>query len=122
MIAIDDIDRCEASVIKDILISTKNFIGDQNCFFIVPCDDRTVVDVFTEPRQKVGYRDESLRKYFNVGLRIPPITSTDLIDFANQVARRMKIPDGVVQVAVLANCRDARKMKHFLNSFALSIR
>lgn len=119
VIAIDDIDRCEASVIKDILISTKNFIGDQNCFFIVPCDDRTVVDVFTEPRQKVGYRDESLRKYFNVGLRIPPITSTDLIDFANQVARRMKIPDGVVQVAVLANCRDARKMKHFLNSFAL---
>jgi hypothetical protein len=103
IIAIDDIDRCEASLIKDILISTKNFIGKENCFFIVPCDDRTVVEVFGDPKQKAGYRDESPKKYFNVGLRIPPITSTDLVDFANQVARRMKIPDGVVQVAVIAS-------------------
>ena len=119
VIAIDDIDRCEPKVVQDILISTKNFIGQENCFFVVPCDDRTIVEVFTEPNQKQGYKDESLRKYFNVGLRIPPITSTDLIDFANTMARKTGIPEGVVQVAVLANCRDARKMKHFLNSFAM---
>lgn len=119
VIAIDDIDRCEPKVVQDILISTKNFIGQENCFFVVPCDDRTIVEVFTEPNQKKGYKDESLRKYFNVGLRIPPITSTDLVDFANTMARKTGIPEGVVQVAVLANCRDARKMKHFLNSFAM---
>lgn len=119
VIAIDDIDRCEPKVVQDILISTKNFIGQENCFFVVPCDDRTIVEVFNEPNQKQGYKDESLRKYFNVGLRIPPITSTDLVDFANTMARKTGIPEGVVQVAVLANCRDARKMKHFLNSFAM---
>jgi hypothetical protein len=119
VIAIDDIDRCEPAVIKDILISAKNFIGHENCFFIVPCDDKTVVDIFTEPSQKEGYRDESLRKYFNVTLRIPPITSTDLVDFANTVARQTGIPDEIVQFAVLANCRDARKMKHFLNSLEM---
>ena len=119
VIAIDDIDRCEPKVVQDILISTKNFIGQENCFFVVPCDDRTIVEVFTEPNQKQGYKDESLRKYFNVGLRIPPITSTDLVDFANTMARKTGIPEGVVQVAVLANCRDARKMKHFLNSLAM---
>ena len=119
VIAIDDIDRCEPKVVQDILISTKNFIGQENCFFVVPCDDRTIVEVFNEPNQKQGYKDESLRKYFNVGLRIPPITTTDLVDFANTMARKTGIPEGVVQVAVLANCRDARKMKHFLNSFAM---
>lgn len=119
VIAIDDIDRCEPAVIKDILISAKNFIGHENCFFIVPCDDKTVVDIFTEPNQKEGYRDESLRKYFNVTLRIPPITSTDLVDFANTVARQTGISDDIVQFAVLANCRDARKMKHFLNSLEM---
>ncbi len=119
VIAIDDIDRCEPAVIKDILISMKTFMGHEQCFFIVPCDDKTVIDVFADPKQAAGYGDESLRKYFNVGLRIPPITSTDLVDFANTVARKTKLPDEIIQIAVLANCRDARKMKHFLNSLAV---
>jgi len=119
VIAIDDLDRCEPKLVQDILISTKNFIGQQNCFFIVPCDDRTIVKVFTDANQKQGYEDESLRKYFNVALRIPPITSTDLIDFANSTARQSGLLEEVVQIAVLANCRDARKMKHFLNSFMM---
>jgi hypothetical protein len=119
VIAIDDIDRCEPAVVRDILISMKNFTGHQNCFLIVPCDDKSVVNVFSEPNQSRGYQDESLRKYFNVGIRIPPITSTDLIDFANNIARKTGIPNDVVQVAVLANCRDARKMKHFLNGLAM---
>jgi hypothetical protein len=119
VIAIDDLDRCEPKMVQDILISMKNFTGHENCFFVVPCDDRTIVKIFTEPAQEKGYAEEQLRKYFNVGLRIPPITSTDLVDFANTMARKTKLPLGVVQVAALANCRDARKMKHFLNSFIL---
>jgi hypothetical protein len=119
VVAIDDLDRCEPSVIRDILISAKNFIGHENCFFIVPCDERAVVDIFSEPSQKEGYRDESLRKYFNVALRIPPITSTDIVDFANTVARQTGIGDEIVQLAAVANCRDARKMKYFLNSFEM---
>lgn len=119
VIAIDDLDRCEPRMVQDVLISMKNFIGQEKCFFIIPCDDKTVVAVFTELNQMQGYRDESLRKYFNVVLRIPPITSTDLVDFANTMARKTGIPEDVVQVAVLANCRDARKMKHFLNSLAM---
>jgi hypothetical protein len=119
VIAIDDLDRCEPGMVQDVLISMKNFIGQEKCFFIIPCDDKTIVAVFTEPNQMQGYSDESLRKYFNVVLRIPPITSTDLVDFANTMARKTGIPEDVVQVAVLANCRDARKMKHFLNSLAM---
>jgi hypothetical protein len=120
VIAIDDIDRCEASVIRDVLTATKNFIGDQNCFFVVPCDERTVVDVFSlTADQAKSYKDESLRKYFNVSVRIPAISSSDLVDFANQIVRRTKLPDDVVQLAILGNCRDARKMKHFINSLTL---
>jgi hypothetical protein len=120
VIAIDDIDRCEASVIRDILTATKNFIGDHNCFFVIPCDERTVIDVFNlTPDQAQSYKDESLRKYFNVSVRIPAISSSDLVDFANQIVRRTNLPNEVVQLAILGNCRDARKMKHFINSLAL---
>ena len=120
VIAVDDIDRCESAVIRDVLVTTKNFIGQQNCFFVVPCDEKTVVDVFrSDTDQASGYKDESLRKYFNVALRIPPIPSSDLVDFANTVVRSTGLPDMVVQIAILANCRDARKMKHFLNSLTM---
>jgi hypothetical protein len=119
VVVIDDIDRCEANTIRDILVSIKTFVGQENCFFIIPCDDRSIIHVFADPNQKRGYEDELLRKYFNVGVRIAPLMATDLVDFANSVSERTKIPPSVVQIAILANYRDARKMKHFLNTFAV---
>ena len=119
LIVIDDIDRCDPPTIKDVLISVKTFLGQDNCFFLIPCDDSTIVKVFGDPNQEQGYRDEMLRKYFNVGVRVAPLMATDLVDFANEVSKSYKIPASVVQVAVLANYRDARKMKHFLNTFSV---
>jgi KAP-like P-loop domain-containing protein len=119
VVVIDDIDRCDAATVRDILISIKTFVGQQNCFFIIPCDDKSIVQVFQDPNQKRGYEDELLRKYFNVGVRIAPLMATDLVDFANSVSRRTEMPGSVVQIAILANYRDARKMKHFLNTFAV---
>ncbi|HUZ45784.1 MAG TPA: P-loop NTPase fold protein [Terriglobia bacterium] len=119
VIVIDDIDRCEPATVRDILVSIKTFLGHEKCFFIVPCDDKSIVQVFEDPNQKQGYDQELLRKYFNVGVRMAPLMGTDLVDFANNVSRQTGIPQGVVQLAILANCRDARKMKHFLNSLTV---
>ena len=121
VIVIDDIDRCDSSTIKDILISTKNFVGHGNAYFIIPCDDSKVINVFEDTAHKSGYRDEMLRKYFNVGLRIPPISNQDLIDFANRMARETKLPEDIVQLAVLADYRDARRIKHFANNFLIKL-
>ncbi len=117
VVVIDDIDRCEAETVRDILISIKTFLGHENCYFIVPCDDKSIVRVFQGPNQERGYREEELRKYFNVGIRMSPLMDTDLVDFANAITRTTGMPQSVVQMAILANCRDARKMKHFLNIF-----
>lgn len=119
VIVIDDIDRCEAATIRDILVSVKTFLGQENCFFVVPCDDKSITQIFQDPSQKAGYEDELLRKYFNVGVRIAPLMTTDLVDFANAVSKRFEMPPSVVQIAILANYRDARKMKHFLNTFSV---
>ena len=119
VIAIDDIDRCEPDTVRDILISIKTFLGQESCFFVVPCDEKSIVQVFQDASQRKGYDSELLRKYFNVGVRMAPLMGTDLVDLANNISRRTHFPASVVQVAVLANYRDARKMKHFLNSFAV---
>jgi hypothetical protein len=119
VIAIDDIDRCESGTIRDILTSIKTFLGQENCFFLVPCDDKSIIQVFQDPNQRKGYEDELLRKYFNVGIRMVPLMGTDLVDLASNISRETDIPQSVVQVAILANYRDARKLKHFLNSFSV---
>ncbi|MBW1660048.1 MAG: hypothetical protein JRJ48_06090 [Deltaproteobacteria bacterium] len=119
VIAIDDIDRCHPPTVRDILVSIKTFLGHDNCYIIVPCDDRSVVKVFSEPSQEKGYADESLRKYFDIGVRMAPIMSADLFDFANQVTKKTGIPSEVVHVGVLGNCRDGRKIKHFLNTYQI---
>jgi hypothetical protein len=121
VIVIDDIDRCDSATIKDILISTKNFVGQPNAYFLIPCDDLNIINIFEDPAHKSGYRDEMLRKYFNVGLRIPPISNRDLIDFANRMARETKLREDIVQLAVLADYRDARRIKHFANNFLLKL-
>jgi hypothetical protein len=121
VIVIDDIDRCDPSTIKDILISTKNFVGHANAYFLIPCDDLNVINIFDDPNHKAGYRDEMLRKYFNVGLRVPPISNRDLIDFANRMARDTKLPEEIVQLAVIADYRDARRIKNFANNFLLKL-
>jgi hypothetical protein len=117
VVVIDDIDRCDPVVVKDILISIKTFLGNKRCFFLVPCDEDVVVEAFQASGPTQRYRDELLRKYFNVGIRIAPLMGSDLIDFANKVAQTTDIPEMVIQMAVLTNCRDARKMKQFLNTF-----
>lgn len=119
IIAVDDIDRCEPETVRDILISIKTFLGQESCFFVVPCDEMSIVQVFQDANQKKGYETELLRKYFNVGVRMTPIMGTDLVDLANNISREWNIAPSVVQVAILANYRDARKMKHFLNNFAV---
>ena len=120
VIAIDDIDRCDSSTIRDVLTSVK-FLGTQNCYFVVPCDEKAVSVALgsSDGGSGGGYKDESLRKYFNISLRFPPIPTSDLVDFANSVVRATKLPEDIVQLAVQANCRDARKMKHFLNTFVV---
>jgi energy-coupling factor transporter ATP-binding protein EcfA2 len=119
LIVIDDLDRCEAGTIRDILVTIKSFLGHPNCYFLIPCDEASILRIFSGESSLGGYSEEHLRKYFTLCIRMSPIRGADLVDLANSVAGQTSIPASVVQVALLGNCRDARKMKHFLNTFLL---
>lgn len=119
VIIVDDLDRCESETIKNILTTLKTFLGHEGCMFIVPMDDSSVVQVFEQDNANHGY--EQLRKYFSVSLRIPPINKQDLIMFAKKTAEKHGISANVPYIAALGFCRDARKMKHFLNMYKLKL-
>jgi len=119
VVAIDDVDRCDPDFIKRVFVSIKTFLGNDKCFFVVACDDKSVVNAFKNTNERFGY--EHLRKYFNVTLRVLPLVNADLVDLANNISCDLDIPeiDTVIQLVLLADVRDARKVKHFLNTFYL---
>lgn len=121
LIIIDDFDRCHPQMIYDILTSVKTFLKHNRCFFLIALDDKSVVEILSKenPRYK-NY--EELRKYFDATVRMCPIGESDLVDFANTVAREKGIPENIIQIAILAEYNDARKMKHFINTFAAKYR
>jgi len=120
LIIIDDFDRCHPRMIYDILTSVKTFLKHDRCFFLIALDDKSVVKILRKENRQYGY--EELRKYFDVTVRMSPIGESDLVDFANAVARETGIPENIIQIAILAGCNDARKMKHFINTFTVKYR
>ncbi|MBI5675824.1 MAG: hypothetical protein HZC48_08390 [Nitrospirae bacterium] len=118
LIIIDDFDRCHANTINDILTSIKTFLKTdktKNCYFLVSLDDKAVTEILKE--NNIRYEYEALRKYFDVAVRVSPLGRSDLIDFAKTIAKDTGIPPEVIQIGVLAKCDDARKIKHFINTF-----
>lgn len=118
LIIIDDFDRCHADTINDILTSIKTFLKTdktKNCYFLVSLDDKAVTEILKENNTRYEY--EALRKYFDVAVRVSPLGRSDLIDFANTISKDTDIPPEVIQIGVLAKCDDARKIKHFINTF-----
>lgn len=122
LIIIDDFDRCHAGTITDILTSIKTFLKTkktENCYFLVALDDKAVTKILSQSNER--YEDEELRKYFDVTVRVSPLDKSDLIDFANTIARQTDLPPEVIQIGVLAKCDDVRKIKHFINTFKTKI-
>ncbi len=117
VVVIDDLDRCDAETIKNVLVTLKNFMGRGKSMFVIPMDDSSVVRMFQGENTNFGY--EQLRKYFSVSLRIPAFHDGDLLDFARRISSEYNIPPSVPWVAALGYCRDGRKMKHFLNLYKL---
>src|ERR1043166_203513 len=117
VIVIDDLDRCDAETIKSVLVTLKNFMGKGKSIFIIPMDDSSVVQMFKGQNTNFGY--EQLRKYFTVSLRIPPFYNEDVLAFARKISGEYNIPPSVVYIAAVGYCKDARKIKHFLNMFKI---
>jgi len=120
VVIIDDLDRCDGQTIKDVLITLKNFLGRKECYFFVPMDDSSVVEAIKETNKgsnSTNFNYEQLRKYFNVFVRIPAISETDILAFAQRVAEKYGVRADVALIGANGHCRDARKIKHFLNLF-----
>lgn len=93
VIVIDNIDRCPSDMAYQLLTDVKTFLSneDYNLVFIVPVDDEALKKhLFRRWNKQTGddinkEKEEFLRKFFNVTLRIKPHQVTELQHFAHEI-------------------------------------
>ncbi|MCE5341298.1 MAG: KAP family NTPase [Planctomycetaceae bacterium] len=117
VIVVDDLDRCDKNLVIAALATIKQFSGKSNCVFIVPCDEQQVLNAVNAQVSNHDYDYESLRKFFDVAVRMEKIPEADLHNYAKYLVEQWKLAPQLAEIAVYSGARDARKIKAFLNSF-----
>lgn len=91
IIVIDNIDRCHSEMAYQLLTDVKTFLSDEkkNVVFIIPVDDealkRNLFDNHNDDSDCNKEKEEFLRKFFNVTIRIKPHQPTELNTFAKEL-------------------------------------
>ncbi|MGO8991605.1 MAG: P-loop NTPase fold protein [bacterium] len=116
----DDLDRCPEQTIFETLSMIKTFLGEEDCIYIIPCDDERIKNHLVG---KMGYTpenaDEFLRKFFQVCLRIPPFGEEDIFSYTHELADKAGFPKEIEKVIASAFAETPRHVKYFLNNLSV---
>ncbi|HLP36951.1 KAP family P-loop NTPase fold protein [Lacibacter sp.] len=99
VIVIDNIDRCNNDVAYQLLTDIKTFLASDNysIVFVIPVDDEALrkhlfrLNNHNDEDISVKEKEEFLRKFFNVIIRIKPYLETDMFSFAKNVNEKYKL-------------------------------
>jgi len=122
VISIDNLDRCESSTVYDVLVSLKTFMENDNCIYLIPCDDKAL-ESHIKSIDKGEYFEEGknerefLRKFFQTHIRIPPFLPEDIEEYTEKENQRLSDPFEEESLDVLTNAYidNPRRIKHALN-------
>lgn len=90
VIVIDNIDRCHNEMAYQLLTDIKTFLSDEklNVVFVIPVDDEALKRNIFSNNNCNKEKEEFLRKFFNVTLRIKPHQTTELNSYARELNNR----------------------------------
>jgi hypothetical protein len=119
IIIIDNIDRCHSKLATELLLTIKNFLEIENCIFIVPVDNEALMKHF-----RVGnrdYKEEFLRKFFNVTVRIKDFTQNNLSEFTESISVEHNLGFSSVVADIISQefSRNPRRIIQFLNNLSI---
>lgn len=128
VVVIDNIDRCPSDMAYQLLTDIKTFLSNEeyNLVFIVPVDDEALKKhLFRKFDQRNGYnidkeKEEFLRKFFNVTLRIKPHQKTELQHFAHEINRENNLGYSNDTLAIVAKefADNPRRIIQLLNNLS----
>ncbi len=128
VIVIDNIDRCPSDMAYQLLTDIKTFLSNEeyNLVFIVPVDDEALKKhLFRRWNKQTGEdinkeKEEFLRKFFNVTLRIKPHQETELLHFAHEINKENKLGYSNDTLAIVAKefADNPRRIIQLLNNLS----
>lgn len=128
VIVIDNIDRCPSDMAYQLLTDIKTFLSnaEYNLVFIVPVDDEALKKhLFRRWNKQAGEeinkeKEEFLRKFFNVTLRIKPHQETELQHFAHEINKENKLGYTSDTLAIVAKefSDNPRRIIQLLNNLS----
>lgn len=125
IIIIDNIDRCHHTLAYQLLTDIKTFLCDEkyNLVFVIPVDDEALKkNLFTKDNNAEcdKEKEEFLRKFFNVTLRIKPHQPTEMHCFARELNTKYNLGfhDDTIALATKEFATNPRRIIQLFNNLS----
>ncbi|GHV15187.1 hypothetical protein AGMMS49938_12790 [Fibrobacterales bacterium] len=124
VIVIDNIDRCSNDVAYNLLTDIKTFFSDvkYSIVFVIPVDDEAlkkhIIQNSKNDTDCDKDKEEFLRKFFNVTIRIKPYAETDMYAFAKQICEKsgLNFKPETINVASKEYAKNPRRIIQLFNN------
>ena len=131
VIVIDNIDRCNSEQSYNLLTDIKTFLCDEsfNIVFVIPVDDEALRkhilnSTHSENSDECARdKEEFLRKFFNVTLRIKPHQPTEMYEFAQKLNTKYALGfnSATVNIASKEYAKNPRRVIQLFNNLSAEL-
>ena len=128
VIVIDNIDRCPSDMAYQLLTDIKTFLSNENynLVFIIPVDDEALKKHLFHRWNNANdmeinkEKEEFLRKFFNVTLRIKPHQEPELLHFTHEINREgeMNFNNDTIAIVSKEFSNNPRRIIQLLNNLS----
>ena len=131
VLVIDNIDRCSSSQAYNLLTDIKTFLCDEkfNLVFVIPVDDEALRkhilnSTHSENTDECARdKEEFLRKFFNVTLRIKPHQPTEMYEFAQKLNTKYALgfSSATINIASKEYAKNPRRVIQLFNNLSAEL-
>lgn len=125
VVVIDNIDRCHEAMAYQLLTDIKTFLSNEeyNVVFVVPVDDEALKKHLFEKSKSDACnkeKEEFLRKFFNISLRIKPHQTTEMQSFTHSINNKYELGYNSDTLALAAKeyATNPRRIIQLLNNLS----
>lgn len=130
VIVIDNIDRCNNEQAYNLLTDIKTFLSNEpyNIIFVIPVDDEALRKHILSSAKNTEDdcakdKEEFLRKFFNVTIRIKPHQSTEMYEFAKGLNDKYNLgfSNVTINIASKEYARNPRRVIQLFNNLSAEL-
>lgn len=131
VIVIDNIDRCNSEQAYNLLTDIKTFLCNEpfNIVFVIPVDDEALRKHIlnstnsSDSDECTRDKEEFLRKFFNVTLRIKPHQPTEMYEFAQKLNDKYALgfKNATINIASKEYAKNPRRVIQLFNNLSAEL-